>query len=105
MRKGGSFLAFLSGMVVGAVTALLLVPESGEETRRRLKETGLRRLRDLENEVRRLREEVERKFRELREARATGEADGEESGEEPSGGESRVDVEISGDTTEQETEA
>jgi len=34
--RGQSFFAFLGGVVVGGVVALLLAPESGEKTRRRI---------------------------------------------------------------------
>ncbi len=73
MRKGGTFLAFLSGLVVGALTAVLLVPESGETTRKRLKETGLQRLRDLEREIHRLREEIRERIAQLRSGTGEGE--------------------------------
>jgi gas vesicle protein len=39
-RKKDTLLAFLVGAAVGSVAALLLAPESGEVTRRRLREGG-----------------------------------------------------------------
>ncbi len=47
MRDDSSnvLVAFLLGTVVGGVTALLLAPSSGEETRRKLSE-GLRKAKD-----------------------------------------------------------
>ena len=39
---GGEFFAgFLIGAIVGGVAALLLAPQSGEETRQRLEESGI----------------------------------------------------------------
>jgi gas vesicle protein len=38
---GGILLAFLAGSAVGAVTALLLAPSSGAETRNKIKATSL----------------------------------------------------------------
>lgn len=41
-ERGGGFIAgFLLGGLVGAATALLLTPRSGEETRGSLRETGI----------------------------------------------------------------
>lgn len=37
--KSDTFFAFIGGAIVGAAAALLLAPESGEETRKKLKET------------------------------------------------------------------
>lgn len=48
-RSGGGLGAFLLGLVLGAGAALLLAPQSGEETRRVLRERG-RRVRDAVSE-------------------------------------------------------
>jgi gas vesicle protein len=49
--SAGDFLAgFLIGAVVGAAAALLLAPQSGQETRTRIRETGLE-LRDKAEEL------------------------------------------------------
>jgi gas vesicle protein len=43
MERGGNSVApFLAGLVLGAAVALLLAPESGEETRARLRRTARR---------------------------------------------------------------
>ncbi len=44
-ERGGSFMPFLWGALIGAAAMLLFAPGPGEETRRRLKESG-KRLRD-----------------------------------------------------------
>ncbi len=106
MRKGGSFLAFLSGVVVGAFTAVLLVPESGEETRKRLKETGLQRLKELEKELHRLREEIRERIAQLRKGEEAMDLEVKEESE--SGGlEETVETERESPETpdKQETEA
>ncbi len=38
MSTGNSLLCFIAGAVAGAVTAVLLAPDSGEKTRARIKE-------------------------------------------------------------------
>jgi len=49
--SAGDFLAgFIIGAVVGAAAALLLAPQSGQETRTRIRETGLE-LRDRAEEL------------------------------------------------------
>jgi len=73
MKRGGLWIAFFSGMVVGALAAVLLVPESGEETRKRLKETGLQRLKELEQELHRLREEIQERFARFQKSKEGGE--------------------------------
>ena len=104
MRRGGSWIAFFSGMVVGALTAVLLVPESGEETRKRLKETGLQRLKELEQELHRLREEVRERFAQLRKGEeGVDEGEGRENGGEA--GMEEVAEAASETPDEQETEA
>ncbi len=37
--KTDTFFAFIGGAIVGAAAALLLAPESGEETRKKIKES------------------------------------------------------------------
>lgn len=37
--KSDTFFAFIGGAIVGAAAALLLAPESGEETRKKIKES------------------------------------------------------------------
>jgi gas vesicle protein len=50
-NSAGDFLAgFLVGAVVGAAAALLMAPQSGQETRTRIRETGLE-LRDKAEEL------------------------------------------------------
>ena len=38
MNTGNSLLAFIAGAMAGAAVALLIAPESGEKTRKRIKE-------------------------------------------------------------------
>ena len=49
--KTSNLMAFLGGVTVGAVVALLLAPEKGCETRKKIKET-------LENEIDKLKEKL-----------------------------------------------
>lgn len=49
MDTGKTILTFLAGAAVGALTALLLAPESGERTRDRLKEKMMEGLDALED--------------------------------------------------------
>lgn len=53
-RNGSDFGAFVSGVlmggIIGAVAALLMAPQSGEETRKVLREKGIE-LRDMSNEA------------------------------------------------------
>lgn len=44
-RHTNTLLAFMLGAAVGGITALLLAPDKGENTRRRLRESGGRGLR------------------------------------------------------------
>lgn len=39
-RGGGEFWAFLAGAVIGGLTALLLAPASGSETREKIRKTA-----------------------------------------------------------------
>ncbi len=53
-RNGSDFASFFSGLlmggIIGAATALLMAPQSGEETRRLLRERGIE-LRDMSTEA------------------------------------------------------
>ena len=41
MNTGNSLLAFIAGAMAGAAVALLIAPESGEKTRKRIKEKAV----------------------------------------------------------------
>jgi gas vesicle protein len=64
---GGEFFAgFLIGAIVGGVAALLLAPQSGEETRQRLEESGIElkeRVTELSAEARQRAEELQERGR------------------------------------------
>lgn len=53
-RNGGDFGAFLSGFlmggIIGSIVALLMAPQSGEETRKYIRERGIE-LRDMSSEA------------------------------------------------------
>lgn len=61
-REGSNLGAFLFGAAVGAVTALLFAPKSGEETRRELEEGARKAREDAEKKLAELREEVEEAY-------------------------------------------
>lgn len=59
-ERGSGFIAgFLLGSLVGAATALLLTPKSGEETRFTLKETGIELREKAEEAAAKAREEAD----------------------------------------------
>jgi gas vesicle protein len=65
-NSGGVFTGLLIGGLAGALTALLLAPQSGEETRRQIREKGIE-LRDRTTELAdRLTIEGREKFKELK---------------------------------------
>ena len=67
IERDGSLGPFLWGLVVGAATALLLAPKSGEETQRELRD-GARRLRQgAEDRFAELRESAEETYERVRE--------------------------------------
>ena len=41
MNTGNSLLAFIAGAMAGAAVALLIAPESGEKTRKRIKDKAV----------------------------------------------------------------
>ena len=47
-NTGKTILAFLAGLTAGAIGGLLLAPESGEETRKRLNDSADNLIKDLE---------------------------------------------------------
>lgn len=49
--KTNTLLAFIGGALVGAAAALLLAPESGEQTRKRIKEMIRDEVGEIEEEV------------------------------------------------------
>jgi len=66
-KRQTSLAAFLWGAAVGAVTALLLAPKSGEETQQDIRE-GVRRLRDeAETKLTTIRGDIERHYETTRE--------------------------------------
>ena len=56
----GSFVAFLAGTVVGAGLALLYAPQSGKETRQKLRDAGERVGEDLKRGYERLSTETQK---------------------------------------------
>lgn len=66
-KRQTSLAAFLWGAAVGAVTALLFAPKSGEETQQDIRE-GVRRLRDeAESKLTTIRGDIERQYESTRE--------------------------------------
>ncbi len=66
-KRQTSLAAFLWGAAVGAVTALLLAPKSGEETQQDIRD-GVRRLRDeAETKLTTIRGDIERHYETTRE--------------------------------------
>jgi len=84
-NRTDALMAFLLGAAVGAGVALLLAPQSGEETRRRLGETARKLGDDLDDKVRSAREEVKHRAGDIKAAIGAGrEAYGRaRTGEEP----------------------
>ena len=85
-NRTDALMAFLLGAAVGAGVALLLAPQSGEETRKQLGETARRLGDDLDDKVRTAREEVKHRAGDVKTAIGAGrEAYARaRSGEEPS---------------------
>ncbi len=77
-EKGGGFGSFLLGLLVGGLLGVILAPEPGEETRKRLVSRGERAL----EEIRRLQEEILRRLEEERGASGTEEEEGSEPNQE-----------------------
>ena len=84
-NRSDSLMAFLLGAAVGAGVALLLAPQSGEETRKKLGETARRLGEDLDERVRSAGEEVKHRAGDIKAAIGAGrEAYGRaRTGEEP----------------------
>lgn len=49
--KTNKFFAFISGALVGAAVAILLAPESGEETRKKIKTSFNKEVNNLKNKI------------------------------------------------------
>lgn len=71
-NRTDALMAFLLGAAVGAGVALLLAPQSGEETRRKLGETARRLGDDLDDKVRSAREEVKHRAGDVKAAIGAG---------------------------------
>jgi gas vesicle protein len=71
-NRTDALMAFLLGAAVGAGVALLLAPQSGEETRKKLGETARRLGDDLDDKVRSAREEVKHRAGDVKAAIGAG---------------------------------
>jgi gas vesicle protein len=67
-RTNEDLLAFLLGAVVGAGAALLLAPQSGEETRRRIGDTARRLGHDLDERTQGVRQELKHRAGDIKSA-------------------------------------
>lgn len=56
--KCNTFFAFLGGLVVGAGAAILFAPESGAETRKKIKNTFDREFQNLKDKINEMNEEI-----------------------------------------------
>jgi gas vesicle protein len=68
MKKGGFVKGTILGAVVGAVAGLLLAPKSGKETREDIKRKAQGTYQDVNDQLRRLSEEVSGRVDSLKEA-------------------------------------
>lgn len=66
--KKCAFGAFLGGALVGAAVALLLAPEKGEDTRRKIKNFIDKEVYDIEDTAEYIRDMAEEKIEEIAEA-------------------------------------
>ena len=71
-NRTDALMAFLLGAAVGAGVALLLAPQSGEETRRKLGDTARKLGDDLDDKVRSAREEVKHRAGDIKAAIGAG---------------------------------
>jgi gas vesicle protein len=85
-NRTDALMAFLLGAAVGAGVALLLAPQSGEETRKKLTETARKLGDDLDDKVRSAKEEVKHRAGDVKTAIGAGREAYARSrtGEEPS---------------------
>lgn len=60
--KTNTLLAFIGGALVGAAAALLLAPDSGENTRKKIKDAVKSEVDDLEEKMKSKIEDIEEKF-------------------------------------------
>lgn len=56
--KGDTIFAFFGGLIIGAAAALLLAPESGDETRRKIKGTVEREYQNLKDKYEALKDKA-----------------------------------------------
>jgi gas vesicle protein len=84
-NRSDALMAFLLGAAVGAGVALLLAPQSGEETRRRIGDVARRVGDDLDDKMRSAKDELKHRAGDLKSAIGAGrEAFGRaRTGEEP----------------------
>ena len=71
-NRTDALMAFLLGAAVGAGVALLLAPQSGEDTRRKLGDTARKLGDDLDEKVRSAREEVKHRAGDVKAAIGAG---------------------------------
>ena len=71
-NRTDALMAFLLGAAVGAGVALLLAPQSGEETRKKLGDTARRLGEDLDDKVRSAREDLKGRVGDVKSAVGAG---------------------------------